>query len=220
MYFLIGVIILILFIIFCYFYIKRKIKNIVGNIDFKEVMKVHDEEIPRSLSSMDSLYLKEIKKDFPDLNINELKSKVEKYILEIHNCIESKSINKKIDNEKVKEYIKARIDDSKNIDYKDIKIHKTVVSKYKKEKGVCTIVFATAFEIREDDIKKQKRIDSELIYVYDSSKTPDNIKSFGINCPNCGAPIKTLNHKSCSYCGSGVIDIVKKTFVLNNIKEL
>ena len=40
-----------------------------------------------------------------------------------------------------------------------------------------------------------------------------------INCPNCGAPIKNLGDKICSYCGSGVIDILKRTWVLNKIRE-
>ncbi len=40
-----------------------------------------------------------------------------------------------------------------------------------------------------------------------------------LNCPNCGAPIKDLGVKTCSYCGTGVIDLVKKTWILNDIQE-
>jgi len=87
--FLIGVIILIIFIIIVYIIAKRKVNNFImkyfGTTNINNIIeqeKIMDEELPKSLSNMDSIYLDKIKKDFPELNINELKSEAEKVILE------------------------------------------------------------------------------------------------------------------------------------------
>ena len=41
-----------------------------------------------------------------------------------------------------------------------------------------------------------------------------------INCPNCGAPLRGVGQRVCVYCGSGTEDIVKRTWVINNIAEV
>ena len=73
----------------------------------------------------------------------------------------------------------------------------------------------------ENGIKKkvQKRIKTEYIYVIDSNQVKGSLKALGLNCPNCGAPIKSLDKKVCSYCQTGIVDLVKKSFVLNDIYE-
>ena len=40
-----------------------------------------------------------------------------------------------------------------------------------------------------------------------------------LNCPNCGAPITTLGEKYCRYCNTGIKDLVKRSWVINNIKN-
>ena len=90
MYFLIGVIILIAFIVGLIIYFKIKIRIILDKhgflgLNLKDIIqnaRIEDQEIPKSLSSMDSIYMSNIKRDFPDLNIQELKSKTEKVILD------------------------------------------------------------------------------------------------------------------------------------------
>lgn len=228
----IGILILSFFVLFILVKVKMKkfMMKYFSTTDLKSILdqeKILDEEIPKSLSSLDNLYLEQINKDFPNLNINELKSEVEKIILESYHAIENKSLkNINIKNAKVKQYIKSKIADAKkdNISYKNIKIHKTVISKYENKKEVSTIYFQTAFQYqyKENDYSyrlKQDRITTEYIYVIDEEKLSKNIKAIGLNCPNCGAPIKRINHKVCTYCGSGILDLVKKTFIINNIEN-
>ena len=110
-----------------------------------------------------------------------------------------------------------------NVVYNHIKIHKTVVNNYEKNDSVATITLASSVEYfykkdNEPGKKKQVRFKCEYIYIIDSLKV-GNVKALGLNCPNCGAPIKTLGHKYCEYCNTGVIDIVKKNWIINNIKE-
>ena len=93
--FLIGVLIFIGFVVFCYFFLKKKFNMFTmkyfGTTDIKSVIEqaeIEDQEVPKSLSSMDSIYLDQINRDFPDVNINELKRIAEAKILESYLCIE------------------------------------------------------------------------------------------------------------------------------------
>lgn len=230
MWFLIGVVILIGFVIFCYYFMRNKIRKLsikyLGTTNIKEILEksqLEDEETPKSLSSMDSIYLEQIRRDFPDININELKRMSEKEILNTYKAIENKDSGS-IKNGKVKSFVDSVIDDigDDEVRYSDIKIHKTVVSKYEKSKGVATIYFSTAFQYMYKkgnmSIKKvQDRVKTEYIYVIDVNEVEHSKKVLGINCPNCGSPVISLGEKTCSYCGSGVIDIVRRVWTINDI---
>ncbi len=227
MFFLIGVIILILFCVFVYFFFKKKwnmfTMKYFGTTDIKSVIEkaeLEDEVLPKSLSSMDSIYLDQIKRDFPDVNINELKRMSEASILESYLAIEKKDSSKCI-NSKVKAFVDSMISDG-DVSYEEFKFHKTVVSSYEKNGGVATIYFGSSFEYymkKDNGIRKkvQDRVKCEFIYVYDIDKVDFDNKLLGLNCPNCGSPIKSLGNKSCSYCGTGVVDIVNKVWNCNDI---
>ena len=224
--FLIGVLIFIGFIIFCYFFLKKKWNGFTmkyfGTTDIKSVIEqaeIEDQEVPKSLSSMDSIYLDQINRDFPDVNINELKRMAEAKILECYLCIEKKD-SSSITNSKIKAFVDSMIDDG--VSYDSIKIHKTVVSSYEKKDGLATIYFGSSFEYymkKNDGIRKkvQDRVKTEFIYVYDIDKVDFENKLLGLNCPNCGSPIKSLGTKSCSYCGTGIVDVVNKVWNCNDI---
>lgn len=231
MYFLIGVIILIAFIVGLIIYFKIKIRIILDKhgflgLNLKDIIqnaRIEDQEIPKSLSSMDSIYMSNIKRDFPDLNIQELKSKTEKVILDCYNAIESK------DSSGLKGKIKSFTDDliadynNKSVSFDDFKFHNTVVSGYKNENGVITISFGSSFQyflnVDGKSVKTQDRARVEFIYIIDTDKVLNDKKVLGLNCPNCGSPIKSLGNKSCSYCGSGIKEIFGKIFTCNNIKR-
>ena len=67
--------------------------------------------------------------------------------------------------------------------------------------------------------KVQDRYRVEFIYIIDSKKVHKSVKAFGLNCPNCGAPVTDIGVKVCKYCGSGTVEIVKKVWVLSNIES-
>ena len=109
-----------------------------------------------------------------------------------------------------------------NVSYDSFKIHKTVVSRYDKLDGIATIYFGSSFEYymkKDNGIRKkvQDRVKVEFIYVYDIDKVDFDNKLLGLNCPNCGSPIKSLGTKSCSYCGTGIVDVVNKVWNCNDI---
>lgn len=222
--FFIGVVLFISFLIFSYFYLRKKFIHYFGS-SLKEVIeeaRLQDEEIPKSLSSMDRLYLEQIKNDFPQISISELKQKVEKMILSYFSAIESKD-SSSIQNDKICALVDKKVQELRSsfVTYDQFKIHRTVISSYKNEKGIATIWFASSFEYYYKDQGKSKKIQDrakvEVIYVIDESQVSFKDKVLGIHCPNCGSPIRSVGEKVCSYCGTGVVDIVKRVWVINDL---
>lgn len=229
MWFLIGVLILITFVCVLIFYVRIKTRKVLDKAGFSgmnlsDIIKearLEDQEVPKSLSSMDSIYLNNIKRDFPNLNINELKSSAEKVILDVFNSVEVK--NSAGLKGKVKSFADEMLNDyrNKNVKFNNFKFHNTVVSKYSNDRGIATITFGSSFEyylnIDGKSVKTQDRARIEYIYIVDIDKVPANLKVLGINCPNCGSPIKKLGEKTCSYCGSAVNEVFVRVFTCNNI---
>lgn len=225
MYFLIGVIILILFILGTYIYIKLKLRKIFGNISIKNVVKearILDKNTPKSVGSLDSIYLNKLLKDFPSININEIKRMAEEEILKYLKAIEDKSVSN-IKSEKVKLLVESKINDLGNtkISYSNIKFHNTVLNKYENSNGIATITIALSLEydsLDKSELKKiQDRYRVEYIYIVDATKVSKDKRAFSIKCPNCGSSNISQDNKRCSYCGSSLIDIVKRAWVINNI---
>lgn len=229
MVFLIGLIIvlvLILIILIVGYVLFYKVKKFLGVSSFSNLVeqaKREDESIPKSLSSMDSLYLTRIKEDFPDLNINELKRECEKNILNYFHAIENKN-SSDIDSDKIKSSVDKKIQElkDKKISFKKIKFHKTVVSKYESDGSVSTITFGSSLEyyLYENGKfmrKVQDRFRIQYIYILDSSNIDKYSKVLGIQCPNCGSPRIDFKTHQCSYCGSYVKDIVKRVWVCNDL---
>ena len=223
MFFLIGVLILVVvFIIF-----RKDIMAAFGAISgLTELIKnerLRDQEEPKSLSSMDSIYLNQIKKDFPDININEMKRQAEKVILDCFNAVEKK------DNSGFKDKIKSFVDEmindynGKNVKFNQFKFHNTVVSNYQKNGAVATITFGSSFqyflEVDGKDTKTQDRAKVEFIYVIDANQVSAEMKSLDLHCPNCNSPITNLGHKTCTYCGTSIVELIKRVFVCNDIKR-
>ena len=209
--FLIGVIVLIVFCVVCYFYFRIRIRRILDKYGFagmnlKEVIdeaRLEDQEVPKSLSSMDSIYLEQIKRDFPDININELKRQAEKMILDAYNAVEKNDPARFTG--KIRSFVESMISDyqGKNVSFDNMKVHNTVVASYKKEGGIATIYFATSYQYylntNGKSVKTQDRAKTEFIYIYDVNEVEADKKVLGIHCPNCDSPITSLGQKNCNF---------------------
>lgn len=170
------------------------------------------EDEPKSISSMESIYLSRLKEDFPLLNLHEFKSMTEETIREIFKAIESGS--ETFDNTKINNFITHM--KNKNIKARSLKIHKTSLINYEKNAEVATITLGVSLEYMALT-KVQTRLKIEYVYTIDSSKVKSARVS--LNCPNCGAPIRKIGHKYCDYCKTGIADVISRTWVLNRIKE-
>lgn len=211
-----GIIITVIYI----FHKSRKaINDVFGTTDIKrvaEMTELNEQNTPKSVSSLESIYLTDIENDFKDLNINELKRIVENYLL-AYLGQNMELLDDKLLSAKVRNIIKTN--NKKNKGLYNVEFHRTVINKYDNKDGIATISFNTSLEYRESESKKvQTRFQTELIYIIDYEQFDSSIL-IGLNCPNCGAPIKNMGKKTCEYCGTGVVDQVSKSWILNNIKK-
>lgn len=225
---LILILLILIILIVMFFYIKTKIQNFssrfFGTKDFIEGIKnlrVQSDETPKTPYGMDKLVLPEIEKDFPNINISEMKKVAENNILLCFKSVE----NKKLENinnisDKLKNQINLKIKNSENIKFNNINIHQTVINKYENIVGGCKLIFQSSIgyniEKKDESKKYEKRINTEFIYIYDD-KGVQNYEGFSLKCPNCGAPIKNLGEKFCLYCNALIIDLAPKTWKFNDI---
>ena len=205
---LIVLLIIILLLIGIFVYVKIKLsqlfETLVGTRDILEgikLIKSQKEELetePKTPYGMDSLLLPQIEKDFPNMNVEEMK---------------------KLAEDKVVDFLHSQ----KDRICSDINIHKTVINQYSKDSSICKLVFQTAVGFNEmfqnASHLKEVRMNTEFIYIYDNSKLK-NGEAISLNCPNCGAPIKGLGHKTCPYCHTGLIDLATKTWTFKKVSIL
>ena len=233
MWFIITIVVIIIIILLIIFYLWYKMKRFLKeNFDagnWREAFKnseIKDETTPKSLSSMESIYESKIRRDFPSLNLNELRSEAENVILKTFNSIENKDNKVFKEAGQVRQFIINKIEDAKSTDthYSSCKVHRTVLNKYENKAGIATLTFQSSFEyvkrVGNESHKIQSRMNTMFIYIVDDSKVSKREKTIGLNCPNCGAPLRGVGQRVCVYCGSGTEDIVKRTWVINNIAEV
>ena len=193
----------------------------------------------KQVSGMTKMLLPEIQKDFKDFNEKEIYLLVEKSLIAIFNALENKDLSCLEEDEfnLIKQKIKEQIVDleNNNITYKydDIVFHKHAIKSYKKQKDVATIEISTSLEyyynkrkdnkdISQDNVKRQTRYTTQLVYIIDNTKTGFDINILGLHCPNCGSPVKSLQQTHCSYCqGSTDIQVASllKCWKIINFKE-
>lgn len=223
--------------------VKNKIKNILNKFGYNNLNQIQEQikqgELayktdPKHVTGMTKLLIPRIVQDFPNFSENELYNKVETDLLSIFNSLENQKLENNSGLVLIKEKLNQKIKDMKENKiiekYDDIKFHRHALKYYKNKDGVLNISVSTSLEyyyikkingklINKDEYKKQTVYTTEYIYVYDINKISKNQNLIGINCPNCGAPVKDLGNKVCRYCNSGLEDINLKAWNIAIYKE-
>ncbi len=193
--------------------------------------------VPKSVSAMTSVYLPKIVKDFPDFNYDEMKRMAETFLMTYLRAIDSGNADEirygdSEFREKVRNYIDMNVQNRIKEYFQLVRIHRTEITNYRKAAGKCIITFQSSIEYRHfkesdgqllagrRDKMCQTRYDVDLIYIQDREKVESDFDSAqGFNCPNCGAPITSLGHKRCEYCGCGVEEYNIKVWVFSDARE-
>jgi len=213
-----------------------------GEIDMGQIM--HQtvteslEDQPKSVSGMTSLMLPRIIRDFPDFDYDEMRERTKLLLKAYLNAIDQSNVNVLTDaGDEVKQDVRNIIYDLTNNrqsrHFDSVKIHQIEIKNYNKTAGRCVITFELSVEYFDYTMdtagnivagsktsKRQTRYNIDLIYVQDREiveQTGSN--ALGINCPNCGAPLKMLGAKTCQYCGTGIVDINLRAWVFNRVSE-
>ena len=221
---LIIAVVILLAVIIAVVKIRRRMRRFFNSAEVRLVRELvrsaqngelQQEEPPKSLGGMTSIYLPQILRDFPEFNWEELRAEVERSVKEL---LEEKNVRTA----------------------GEVRIHKTVISRYQKYHGTASILCETAAEywmetenqrngkivacnvrqsgngVTQQTRKKQTICEAELIYVYDSSLSGT---AASLVCPNCGAPVEQLGVKQCRYCGSILEVSGAKSWKIQNVRE-
>lgn len=191
----------------------------------------------RPVIAMTAMYLPRIIEDFPEFNFEETKERAEMVITSYLRAINLNDVSLlKYGSKQLEEILQARIDmnldEGRDEKFDFVKINRTEISKYIKSSGRYIITMQSSVEclhyILKDSIviygsKKQKyqtRFEMTLVYIQDADLVEnDSEKAWGLTCPNCGAPVKTLGRKICEYCNCNLIEYNLKTFSFISVEE-
>ena len=229
------ILVLILVIFGCIAYAVYRIKNAVrsfsqaafGTDSLKEGFEQVEEEYsatPKSVSAMTSLYLPNIKREFPEFQYDEMKVRAENVLTSYLMAVTAGDASRLTEGsrelkDQLEMYITQLKGQGEKERYESIKLHRTEIANYQKRNGRCTITFQISLQYRyskwdengkavKDSGMTQDRYNVEVVYIQDRSLVEDERDfSLGINCPNCGAPVSGLGSKVCEYCGTPVVEL-------------
>ena len=243
--YLVVIVIILLLVIGIIIYVRGLIQNmskkLFGTEDLIDGIKQRDLEVssrPVSVSGATKIYLPLVVKDFPEFNYDEAIERAEHvlkaYLIGIdQNCVELPSYA----NSDLVTQLQLHLDDlnarAERENYKNIKIHKSSILNYTKAKGVCKIIFQIGVEYfytrknaegsiikGNEKLRRQTRYNVDLVYIQDRDEAEKYGMELGLNCPNCGASIKTLGVKFCEYCGTGIVQININSWSYGDVEEV
>lgn len=180
----------------------------------------------KSVSGATRLYLPQIMKDFPEFHYEEMRERAENvlrsYLYSIHEE-NSKHLTEGTDELRAKldTEIAMRMSQDIREHFEDIKIHRTEIFRYNKEKGRVSIRFQSAVSSvnyteragkvmrGKKDRLTQSRYNVEVSYIQDREYIAETgMDGHSLTCPNCGAPISGLGkNRVCQYCDTVVTEV-------------
>lgn len=242
---LIGLGIILLAVVGTVFWLKEKIRALArllfGSEDFKkgiEERACEDARTPKSISSMTDTYLPLIQRDFPGFNWTEYRQKAANVLKSALLARSERSAARlsELANADLQKQTELAVSDDRSHGvthvYRDITVHRTEIIGYEKNAGTCAIKLRSAVGhiafVQADggdvlngrtDLPVQTRYDTELVYIQDAEKAALAGTAFGVNCPNCGAPVRSLGEKRCAYCGTAIDPVNTRVWSFGAVRE-
>lgn len=174
-----------------------------------------ESEQPRSLSSLESVVLPRILKDFPDFNPRVFAQRVR---VDAKTYYESGVQGKVLYQDDATEVFKEEFADRLPEDVSGgIDVHKVSIAAYDNatRKKILTCQAAAGFSDRTETPRERRLI---LKYVAGYADDPES-PVIGYNCPNCGAPLPAVGAHVCVYCGTAFSAPVSLGWLLMDARE-
>lgn len=196
-------------------------------------------ETPRAVHGMTDIYLPQILRDFPEFDYEVFKGRAQGVLRSYFAAISAKDMGLLNDDcsLSLRNSVYSIIGDLEAHGYdrqlSEGTFHQTEIARYIKNGATVSIIFNISvgcYDFIQDksgklisgrtDRKRETVYNVALVYVQDESKlTIEGGTSLGLNCPNCGAPIKNLGQKFCDYCGTGVVEVNTRTWRFESVTE-
>lgn len=193
---------IILFIVLTVLYFARKYMG-PASLIFKQIKDATDEveNTPKSLTGVEGIHMPKIKADFPEFDLPLVKSYIKSFALDYFAAMTAGEIvrskfQKNCSNQLIDMMI-AQANSSRS--YKDAKVHKVVVSDYRKSNYDVSVVFELAVEYRYNGKSQLSQEKYEVWYTYFLEDGAHQELS-SMKCPHCGAPIEKVDRSYCPYC--------------------
>ncbi len=100
--------------------------------------------------------------------------------------------------------------------FPELMIHRVVLSDYKRASYEKTVILQAALQYREDGRLRQKRY---LLHYSCLLGDESGARQIAANCPNCGAPVSDPSARTCEYCDSLLVHVMKNNWVFTEVKE-
>ena len=170
---------------------------------------------PRSLSSLESVAMPKILKDFPDFNARVFSQRVRRDAKTYYESGREHRVLFKDDaTEAFKESFADRLPEGVGT---DVTVHRVTIAGYdgssRRKLLTCQ---ASAGYLDTDRVQQERRL--ALSYIAGYADDPDS-EVIGFNCPNCGAPLPAAGARVCVYCGTSFIAPVDRGFLLFDARE-
>ena len=172
-------------------------------------------EKPRSLSSLESVVLPKLYRDFPDFNARIFAQRVRR---DAETYYESGKEGKVLFKDDATQTFLESFEDRLPDDVKDgIEVHRVTIAGYDNatRRKFLTCQAAVGYHDKSD-VPREKRL--VLIYVAGYADDPDS-EVVGFNCPNCGGPLPAVGARVCVYCGTAFSAPVSLGWMLMDAKE-
>lgn len=229
---------------YAYRSVKNKVRNFsmmaFGTDSVMEGFRKTEAEYaatPKSVAAGTSLYLPRIMRDFPEFHYDEMKNRAENVLISFLRGIDGDNEGlltegtSELRDKLANQLGMLRAEDVRE-HYNNMKIHRTEICQYRKQRGRCSVIFQSSieyFHFKEKDgqmisgnrdVKTQSRYNVECLYIQDRDYV-ENLDDTGmaLNCPNCGAPLNRLGAKVCEYCGTPIVEFNIKVWNFSDVEE-
>ena len=219
--------------------IRKFSRSVFGTNTLREGLEQQQmmlSQTPKSVSSMTKIYLPQITREHPEFDWPEMRKRAQNVCLSWLQSIDQKNAELLSEgSSELKESLRQYLVDQANTGirelYRDINIHDCVISRYRKEPGICIVEMQLSLEsfhtaeqygklVRgHRSLKEQSVWSVEAAYIQDRDVISSAGGAVGIQCPNCGAPISTLVQKRCEYCGGAVAELNIRAWQFQNVKN-
>jgi hypothetical protein len=170
---------------------------------------------PRSLSSLESVAMPKILKDFPDFNAKVFAQRVRR---DAETYYKSGRDGRVLFRHDATEHFLETFADRLPENVKEqIEVHRVTIAGYdgSARRKILTCQAAVGY-LDTNDAQQERRL--VLSYIAGYADDPES-EVVGFNCPNCGAPLPAAGARVCVYCGTSFMAPVDRGWMLFDAKE-